>query len=141
MTVSPYTEVSAQLKALIYITPEELPPLFDNYFNDTLSNTLPTSFIPTTPITFPFSLDNFEFPPLDKFTSFLKSTSSTSSLDPLLLPILKQIINTVATPLHQIICGSLLSGSVHPDFKKAVITPILKSPTLILCLLPTTDHL
>ena len=55
---------------------------------------------------------------------------STSSLNPLPLTILKQIINTVATPLHQIICGSLSSGSVPPDFKKAVITPILKKPHL-----------
>ena len=57
-------------------------------------------------------------------TSLLKSTSTTSSLNH--LPILKQIINTVATPLHQIICGSLSSGAVPPDFKKAVITPIFK---------------
>ena len=44
--------------------------------------------------------------------------------------ILNQMINTVATHLHQIICGSLSSGSVPPDFKKAVITPIFKKPHL-----------
>ena len=39
-------------------------------------------------------------------------------------------MNIVATPLHQIICGSFSSGSVPPDFKKAVITTILKKPHL-----------
>ena len=112
------------------ITPEELPLLFDNSFNDKLSNTLSTPVIPTNPITFPLSLEKFESPQLDQFISLLKSTSSTSSLDPLPLQILKQIINTVATPLHQIICGSISSRSVPPDFKKAVITPILKKPNL-----------
>ena len=71
-----------------------------------------------------------ESPPLDQIISLLKSTSSTSSLDPLPLQILKQITNTVATPLHKIICGSLSSGSFPPDFKKAVITPIIKKPHL-----------
>ena len=87
--------------------------------------------MPTTPITFHFSLDKCETPPLDQIISFLKYTSSTSSLDPQPLLILKQIINNVATPLkipHQIICASLSSGSVPPDFKKAVIIPIIKNP-------------
>ena len=138
MIVNTYTD-SAQLlgrslkTSIPTTTTEQLHLLFDKYFNDKLSitlSTLPTPVIPTTPITFPFSLDKFESPPLDQIISLLKSTSSTSSLDPLPLPILKQITNTVATPLHQIICGSLSSGSVPPDFKKAVITPILKKPHL-----------
>ena len=82
----------------------------------------PLSF-PPLPSPFPSPLTNLNLPPLDQIISLLKSTSSTSSLDPLPLPILKQITNTVATPLHQIICVSLSSGSIPPDFKKAVITP------------------
>ena len=123
------------------VTPEELPLLFDKSFNDKLSttfSTFPTLVILTTPITFPASLEKFESPPLDQIISLLKSTSSTSSLDPLPLPILKQIINTVATPLHQIICGSLSSGSIPPNFKKAVITPILKKLQLDSLSPPTT---
>ena len=45
-------------------------------------------------------------------------------------PILKQITHTIAIPLHKIICTSLSSGIVPPDFKVAVITPILKKPNL-----------
>ena len=86
--------------------------LLDKSFNGKLSTTLstfPTPVITTTPITFPFTLDKFESPPLDQIISLLKSTSSTSSIDPLPLPILK------SSPLS------------------------LNSPTLILCLPPTTD--
>ena len=126
--------LGCSLKAhLPTVTPEDLPLLFDNSFNGKLSTTLftlPTSVIPTTPITFPFSLEKLQPPPLDQIISLLKSTSSTSSFDPLPPPILKQIINTVAIHLHKIICGSLSSGSVPPDFKKSVITPILKNPQL-----------
>ena len=124
------------------VTPEELPLIFEKSFNDKLSttlSTLPTPVIPTTPITFPFFLDKFESPPLDQIISLLKSTSSTSSLDPLPLPILNQITNTVATPLHQIICGLLSSGSFPPDFKKQSSPLSLKSPTLMLCPPLTTD--
>ena len=97
-----FNSLVVNLKApLPIVTPEELPLLFDKSFNDKLSttlSTLTTPVIPTTPITFPFSLGKFEPPPLDQIISLLKYTTSTSSLDPLPLPILKQIINTVETP-------------------------------------------
>ena len=114
-------------------TPEQLPLLFDKAFNDKLSATLsalPTPTLCPTPITFPVFLDSFDSPTLDRIISLLNSTSSTSSLDPLSLPILKQITHTVASPLHKIICTSLSSGSVPPDFKVASISPILKKPNL-----------
>ena len=138
MTVSLYIDfllncLVVHLKPLSHCHPCRTTTPLRKSFNDKLSttlSTLPTPVIPTTPITFPFSLEKFEYPPLDQIISLLKSTSSTSSLDPLPLTILKQITNTVATPLHQIICSSLSSGSVPPDFKKAVITPILKKPHL-----------
>ena len=133
MIVNPYNDSLPNYLVAHSKLLSQLPLLFDKHFNDKLSitlSTLPTPVIPTTPITFPFSLEKLESPPLDQIISLIKSTSSTSSLDPLPLPIIKQITNTVATPLHQIIGGSLSSGSVPPDFKKAVITPILKKSHL-----------
>ena len=103
MTVSLY--ISSQLRSLKSplptVTHEELPLLFDKSFNEKLStilSTLPTPVIPITPITFPLSLAKFESPPFDQIISLLKSTSSTSSLDPLPLPILKKIINILQPP-------------------------------------------
>ena len=62
------------LKAPLPTTiPEQLPLLFDKYFNDKLSitlSTLPTPIIPTTPITFPFSLEKCESPQLIKSSPF-----------------------------------------------------------------------
>ena len=135
MIVNPYTDslpnyLVAHSK-LPTTTPEQLPLLFDKAFNDKLSATLsalPTPTLCPTLITFPVFLDYFDSPTLDLIISLLNSTSSTSSLDPLPLPILKHITHTVASPLHKIICTSLSSGSVPPDFKVAVISPILKNP-------------
>ena len=45
------------------IIPEELPLLFEKSFNDRLST---THIIPTTPITFPVSLENVNLPHLIK---------------------------------------------------------------------------
>ena len=113
-----------------------LSPL-KNYHSSS-TNLLMTNFPPPFPtfpslsIQLPFSppLTNLNLPSVDQIISILKATSSTSSLYPLPLTILNQIINTVETPLHQIICSSLSYGSVHPDIKKAVITPILKKHNL-----------
>ena len=83
-----------------------------------------------TPTTFPVFLDSFESPTLYRIISLLNSTSSTSSIDPLPLPILKQFTHTVATPLHKFICISLSSGSVPSDFKVTSNHPHLKKPNL-----------
>ena len=126
--------IGCSLKApLPTVTPEELPLIFDKSLNGKLSttlSTLPTPVIPTTPITFPFSLDNFEYPPLDQIISLLKSTSSTSSIDPIPLQIPKQILNTDQPPFINSFAVQFPPGSVPPDFKKAVITHILKKPHL-----------
>ena len=84
-------------------TPEQLPLLIDKAFNDKLSATLSALSTPTlchTPITFPVFLESFDSPALDRIIPLLNSTFSTSSLDPLPLPILKQITHTVASPSY-----------------------------------------
>ena len=118
MTVSPYTYCLHNC-LVVHLKPHSpLSPL-KNYHSSS-TNLSMTNFPP-----FPSTLKNLILPHLIKLSPF-----SILLPQPLPLPILKQIINTVSTPLHQIICCSLSSGSVPPDFKKAVITPILKNPNL-----------
>ena len=138
--------LSSQLRSLKSphptVTPEELPLFFDKSFNEKLStilSTLPTPVIHITPITFPLSLEKCEFPPFDQIISLLKSTSTTSSLDPLPLPILKKIINTLQPPFIKSFAVHFLPAPSLPISKKKSLPLSLKSPTLILCLPPTTD--
>ena len=140
MIVSPYTDFLRNclvIHKIKHLSP--LSPLKNFHaFSTNLSMTnFPLPFPPFPPMSFPLlhlpfpsPLKNVNLPPLNQIISLFKATSSNSSIDTLPLPIQKQIINTVATPLHQIICGSLSSGSVPPDFKKAVINPILKKKHL-----------
>jgi exonuclease III len=56
--------------------------------------------------------------------------SKTCQMDPIPTQILKQNVDILAAPITAIINKSLSSGTVPPDMKKAIVTPLIKKPTL-----------
>ncbi len=59
-----------------------------------------------------------------------KSPTKTCSLDPLPTWLLKDIKGSMVPVLTNLINSSLSSGTVPPMMKEAIVTPILKKPTL-----------
>lgn len=60
----------------------------------------------------------------------LTSPTKSSVLDPIPTTLLKSCIDVLIAPITSLINMSLAEGSVPPVFKSAVVTPLLKKPTL-----------
>ena len=60
----------------------------------------------------------------------LKSTNSSCDLDPFPSRLLKHYIDDLIVPITAIINLSMLEGVVPPDFKQALVTPLIKKKTL-----------
>ena len=63
-------------------------------------------------------------------TIILKSTNASCDLDPLPTRLLKQCIDDLIVPITAIINLSMQEGVVPPDFKQALVTPLIKKKTL-----------
>ena len=114
-------------------SPTELPILFSRFFGNKLSDiiqSLPEPSYKQKHQHIESSLGHFSDPSLLQVVSFIKKSHSSSSLDPIPTTLLHQIANTVAPPLLKICSQSMATGIVPNDFKKAIITPILKNSNL-----------
>ena len=60
----------------------------------------------------------------------LKSTNASCDLDPFPTRLLKQYIDDLIVPITAIINLSMREGVVPPDFKQALVTPLIKKKTL-----------
>ena len=63
-------------------------------------------------------------------TIILKSTNASCDLDPFPTRLLKHYIDEVIVPITAIINLSMREGVVPPDFKQALVTPLIKKKTL-----------
>ena len=63
-------------------------------------------------------------------TIILKSTNASCDLDPFPTRLLKQCIDDLIVPITAIINLSMREGVVPPDFKQALVTPLIKKKTL-----------
>ena len=60
----------------------------------------------------------------------LKSTNASCDLDPFPTRLLKHYIIDLIGPITAIISLSMREGVVPPDFKQALVTPLIKKKTL-----------
>ena len=60
----------------------------------------------------------------------LKSTNASCDLDPFPTRLLKHYIDDLIVPITAIINLSMREGVVPPDFKEALVTPLIKKKTL-----------
>ena len=60
----------------------------------------------------------------------LKSTNASCDLDPFPIRLLKQYIDDLIVPITAIVNLSMREVVVPPDFKQAIVTPIIKKKTL-----------
>ena len=63
-------------------------------------------------------------------TIILKSTNASCDLNPFPTRLLKQCIDDLIVPITAIINLSMREGVVPPDFKQALVTPLIKKKTL-----------
>ena len=82
------------------------------------------------PVTTESHLSHLTVPSLQQIVSLIESTKSCSSLDPLPLIILHQITTVLAPSLLKICSRSIIIGCVPDDFKKSILTPIIKKSNL-----------
>jgi hypothetical protein len=118
-----------------HTTIDELPDKFGEYFISKI-DTIREGFPPVvpsheySPVT-SSSLEEFEPVSVDNLTKVIKQTPSKQcSLDPLPTWILKECVGSLGVPILGIVNQSLQSGCVPSYFKKAVVTPLIKKPTL-----------
>ena len=77
------------------------------------------------------SVKYFRPPDVSEVISVIrKSPSKCCSLDPLPTWLVKECLSSLSSPITEIIQTSMQTGVVPPEFKQALITPILKKPTL-----------
>ena len=76
------------------------------------------------------SLNSFCLPTTVEIYNHIIKTKSSSKNDPLPLSSMKNILNTIYLFIHQIICDSITSNTFPQCYKKSMIIPILKKPTL-----------
>ena len=71
-------------------------------------------------------LTEFQPPSNNLIQTLLANSNSTSPQDPLPLPLMKIIASSISILLTTIFKNSLTTGIVPPEYKHAIITPILK---------------
>ena len=86
-------------------------------------------FLPIHP-TFHNTLNIFVTPTYSDITILLLNLTSSSSLDPIPIQLFHDIASEIAQPLNDIFTKLLNSGIVPSIYKHAIITTILKRPTM-----------
>ena len=118
-------------------TNDELPNIFDSFFNDKITNiisSLPKSISIALSFSTTNTLTSFFLPSNDQLICLLKNPRSSSSLDPIPLKLLNDIapyiISNIAHINHMDSYESLISGTVPLIFKHSLISHIIKKPSL-----------
>ena len=114
-------------------TNDELPNLFDSFFNDKITNiisSLPKPIYIALSFSTTNTLTSFFLHSNDQLICLLKHSRSSSSLDPIPLKLLNDIAPYIISNIAHIIHESLISGTVPLIFKHSLITPIIKKPSL-----------
>ena len=117
---------------------ESLPEQFSKYFTDKIGNlresiTPAPNSTPHTPVETHSKdeLSNFTPVTIEEITKLvLDSPAKHCDLDPIPTSLLKKCIHILAPVLTLIVNLSLSTGKFPRAFKRAVITPLLKKPTL-----------
>ena len=121
------------------ISPLQLSCLFSKTFSNKIDSIIikiknhkPTANYPSIIVTPPISvfLIFFRLPHISLISKLLNASSSISPSDPVPLSIFKHYTDYLCPTICNIISYSLHSGTVPSIFKQAIITPILKKPSL-----------
>ena len=129
----------ALLPSMINISPLQLSCLFSKTFSNKIdsiiikiNNHTLTANYPSIIVTPPISvfLSFFRPPHISLISKLLNASSSISPSDPVPLSIFKLYSDYLCPTICNIISYSLNSGTVPSIFKQAIITPILKKPSL-----------
>ena len=129
----------ALLPSIINISPLQLSCLFSKTFSNKIdsiiikiNNHTLTANYPSIIVTPPISvfLSFFRPPHISLISKLLNASSSISPSDPVPLSIFKLYSDYLCPTICNIISYSLNSGTVPSIFKQAIITPILKKPSL-----------
>ena len=116
-----------------------LPDTFSSFFTDKISklhssltsNANHCSSPHTDPPYAPAVLDNFNPVTEDEIVNFIRqSPDKQCDLDPIPTSLLKQCVHILAPVITTIVNLSLRNGTFPSDFKRAVVTPLLKKPSL-----------
>ena len=114
-------------------TNDELPTLFDSFFNDKITNIISSLPKPIS-IAISFStintLTSFLLHSNDQLICLLTNSRSSSFIDKIPLKLLNDIAHYIISNIAHIIHESLISGTVPLIFKHSLITPIIKKPSL-----------
>ena len=111
----------------------DLPNVFDQFFDNKISNILsklPPCRPDPTPTQTKHSFSSFSIPSITTIIKFLKASQSSSATDPLPLTLITLFSPQLANKLLPIFSHSLTTGIVPKSFKCAIITPIIKKPSL-----------
>ena len=109
---------------------DELPNLFDLFFNDKITiiiSSLPKPIFITILSSTTNILTSFFLPSNYQLICLLKHSRSSSSLDPINLKLLNDIVPHIISNIAHIIHESLTSGTVPLIFKHSLITHIIKN--------------
>ena len=120
-------------------SPSALPSVFSTFFADKIiklrsaiqgSRSSRTPDLPQ-PLSKPKDLKSFDPCTIDEIRKLIiDSPDKHCQLDPIPTFLLKQCIDVLAPVITRIVNLSLLSSSFPDDFKQAIVTPLLKKPTL-----------
>ena len=114
-------------------TDDDLPNLFDSFYNDKITNII--SSLPK-PISISLlsstinTLISFFLLSNDQLICLHTNSRRSSSLDPIPLKLLNDIVPHIISNVAHIIHESLTYGNVPLIFKHSLITPIIKKPFL-----------
>ena len=111
----------------------DLPNVFDQFFDNKISNILsklPPCRPDPTPTQTKHSFSSFSIPSITTIIKFLNASQSSSATDPLPLTLITLFSPQLANKLLPIFSHSLTTGIVPKSFKCAIITPIIKKPSL-----------
>jgi exonuclease III len=114
-----------------------LAQFFAQFFADKITNlrasissTLISPHIPG-PVTTPSVFDSFRQATVNEISSIIKqSPDKQCDLDPLPTALLKKCLPVLATTITNIVNLSLSTGVFPTEFKQAIVTPLIKKPSL-----------
>jgi len=121
----------------ISIPASSLAQTFAQFFGDKIANlracipTTPTSPHLPAPATMPQVFDSFRQATVGEISSIIKrSPDKQCDLDPLPTALLKKCLPVLATTITNIVNLSLSTGDFPTSFKQAIVSPLIKKPSL-----------
>ncbi len=122
-------------KMAVYPSATDASELFSSYFVDKIlkirSDIKPSTTLSSTPMSNAPLLCNFLPVSESAISALVKSSKRSSSpADPIPVPLLCNIIDSVCPAITVAINSSLVNGIVPDAFKSAIVKPILKKPNL-----------